>query len=173
MGETFFWGKRKCHWRRESRTASNKQNWRKHWKNSSNCMWKSLAVRSIAEQVNIDRETVRKINWRSSHEEGVHKNGPKEAHWRTKAKNSHNLPRPFGEARWHFGPCHHRWWNMGLPIWPWNKVAKCTMEDCKFPTSKKIRQSKSRVKTMLLTFFDIRRICHYEFLPTGQTLNQV
>jgi len=32
----FFWGKRKCHWRREMRTASNKQNWRKHCKSSSN-----------------------------------------------------------------------------------------------------------------------------------------
>ena len=43
MGETFFWGKRKCHWRREIRTASNKQNWRKHCKSLSNCAWKSSA----------------------------------------------------------------------------------------------------------------------------------
>ena len=26
---------------------------------------------------------------------------------------------------------------------------------------------------MLLTFFDIRGIAHYEFVPTGQTVNQV
>jgi len=32
---------------------------------------------------------------------------------------------------------------------------------------------KSRVKTMLLTFFDIRRIVYCEFVPTGQTVNQV
>ena len=38
---------------------------------------------------------------------------------------------------------------------------------------KKFRQSKSRVKTMLLTFFDIRGIVHYEFVLTGQTVNQV
>ena len=31
----------------------------------------------------------------------------------------------------------------------------------------------ARVKTMLLTFFDIRGIVHYEFVPTGQTVNQV
>jgi len=47
------------------------------------------------------------------------------------------------------------------------------MEDCQFPTTKKFRRSKSRVKTMLVTFFDIRRIVHYEFVPTEQTVNQV
>ena len=43
------------------------------------------------------------------------------------------------------------------------------MEDFQLPTTKKFRQSKSRVKTKLLTFFYIRGIAHYEFVPTGQT----
>jgi len=47
------------------------------------------------------------------------------------------------------------------------------MEDCQFPTNKKFRQSKSRVKMMLLTFLYVREIVHYEFVPTGQTVNQV
>jgi len=41
------------------------------------------------------------------------------------------------------------------------------------PQPKKFRRSKSRVKTMLLTFFDIRGIVHYELVPTGETVNQV
>jgi hypothetical protein len=41
------------------------------------------------------------------------------------------------------------------------------------PTSKKVPSFQSRVKTMLLTFFDISEVVHYEFVPTGQTVNQV
>jgi hypothetical protein len=70
------------------------------------------------------------------HEEGVWKNGPKPAQKKNTHTHTHNFPRPFGETRWYFGPCHHRWWNMGLPIRPWNEAAKCTMEDCHFPTTK-------------------------------------
>jgi hypothetical protein len=47
------------------------------------------------------------------------------------------------------------------------------MEDCPFSTTKKFRQSKSRVETMLLTFFDIKGIIHYVSVPTGQTVNQL
>jgi len=62
---------------------------------------------------------------------------------------------------------------MGLPIRPLNEAAKCTLEECQFPTTKIIRQSKSRVKTILMTFFYIRGIVRYEFVPTGQIVNQV
>ena len=48
-----------------------------------------LTVRSRVEQVNIDRETVRKILTEDiDDEEGVCKNGPKGAHRITKAKKS-------------------------------------------------------------------------------------
>lgn len=36
---------------------------------------------------------------------------------------------------------------------------------------KKAHMSKSRIKTMLILFFDIRGIVHHEFLPTNTTVN--
>jgi len=36
---------------------------------------------------------------------------------------------------------------------------------------KKIRQVKSNVKSMIITFFDVREIVHEEFVPTDQTVN--
>ena len=33
------------------------------------------------------------------------------------------------------------------------------------------RQSHSKIKVMLTVFFDYRGVVHYEFLPTGQTVN--
>ena len=67
-----------------------------------------LTVRSIAEQVNIGRGTVRKILTEDlDMRKGCAKMVSKELTEERKQR-SHNLPRPFGEARWHFGPCHHR-----------------------------------------------------------------
>jgi len=37
---------------------------------------------------------------------------------------------------------------------------------------KKPRQSRSKVKVMLIVFFDIRGVVHYEFVPQGQTVNK-
>ena len=36
----------------------------------------------------------------------------------------------------------------------------------------KASKSKSKVKVMLIVFFDIQGIVHFEFLPQGQTVNQ-
>lgn len=39
------------------------------------------------------------------------------------------------------------------------------------PRHKKARMSKSRIKTMLIVFFDVRGIVHFEFVPQGETVN--
>jgi len=39
------------------------------------------------------------------------------------------------------------------------------------PRPKKARMNRSRVKTMIIVFFDSRGIVHKEFVPTGQTVN--
>ena len=38
--------------------------------------------------------------------------------------------------------------------------------------AEKARWSKSKVKVLLIMFFDVRGIVHSEFLPQGQTINQ-
>ena len=40
------------------------------------------------------------------------------------------------------------------------------------PRPKKARRFKSRMKVMLIAFFDVRGVVHMEFLPQGQTINQ-
>ncbi|UYV83548.1 hypothetical protein LAZ67_23001439, partial [Cordylochernes scorpioides] len=45
------------------------------------------------------------------------------------------------------------------------------MEQKSSPRPKKARMSKSRIKTMIIVFFDIRGIVHCEFVPQGQTVN--
>jgi len=47
------------------------------------------------------------------------------------------------------------------------------MEECQFPTTKKILSVQIKSQNNVADYFDIRGIVHYEFVPTGQTVNQV
>ena len=37
---------------------------------------------------------------------------------------------------------------------------------------KRPRQSRAKIKVMLTVFFDYRGVVHFEFFPTGQTVNK-
>ena len=92
---------------------------------------------------------------------------------RSSPKKSHNLPRLLerqndilgcvitGDETWVY---HYD---------PETKRQSAQWKTANSPRPKISRQSKSRVKRMLLTFFYIRGTVHYEFVPTGQTVNQV
>ena len=55
---------------------------------------------------------------------------------------------------------------------PETKRQRCQWKSQTSLRLKKARQSKSKIKVMLITFFDVRSIIHSEFLPQGQTINQ-
>ncbi|UYV81375.1 hypothetical protein LAZ67_20000980 [Cordylochernes scorpioides] len=54
---------------------------------------------------------------------------------------------------------------------PESKRQSCAWHTKSSPLPKKARMSKSRIKTMIIVFFDIRGIVHCEFVPQGQTVN--
>ncbi|UYV63349.1 hypothetical protein LAZ67_2003808 [Cordylochernes scorpioides] len=49
--------------------------------------------------------------------------------------------------------------------------SSCAWHTKSSPRPKKARMSKSRIKTVIIVFFDIRGIEHCEFVPQGQTVN--
>ena len=67
---------------------------------------------------------------------------------------------------------HHMRWIMVLRVWPGDRATIKSMEKCIICETKKARQVKSNVKTMLICFFDIKGLVYFEFVPQGQTVNQ-
>nr|XP_012136794.1 PREDICTED: uncharacterized protein LOC105662008 [Megachile rotundata] len=53
---------------------------------------------------------------------------------------------------------------------PETKQQSSQWKSSQFPRPKKARQVKSSTKSMIIVFFDIHRIVHREFVPTGQTV---
>ncbi|GFW46844.1 protein GVQW3 [Trichonephila clavipes] len=54
---------------------------------------------------------------------------------------------------------------------PEPKRQNCEWHTKSSPCPKKVRMSKSRIKKIIIVFFDIRGIVHCEFVPQGQTVN--
>jgi len=127
-----------------------------------------LTVRSIAEQVNIDRETDRKILTEDLDMRTVcAKMVPKELTEEQKQRRVTNCQDLLERQDDVLGRVI-----TGDETWvyqydPETKRRSAQWKTANSPRPKNIRRSKSRVKTMLMTFFDIRGIVHYEFVPTG------
>ena len=133
-----------------------------------------LTVRSIVEQVNIDRETVRKIltedlDMRKVCAKMVPKELAEEQKQRTVTICQDLLERQddilgsviTGDETWvyQYDP------EMKLQSAQW-KIANS-------PRPKNIPSVQIKSQNNVADFFDIRGIVPYEFVPTGQTVNQV
>ena len=55
---------------------------------------------------------------------------------------------------------------------PETKHQSSQWKSADYPRPKKAHQVLSKVKVMLIVFFDIEGIVHYEYVPQGQTVNQ-
>jgi len=127
-----------------------------------------LTVRSTAEQVNIDRETVRKIlNEDLDTRKVCAKKVPKELTEEQKQRRV-TICQDLLDRQYDILGCVIT----GDVTWiyqydPETKRQSAQWKTANSPRPKKFHRSKSRVKRMLLTFFDIRGIVHYESVPTG------
>ena len=61
---------------------------------------------------------------------------------------------------------------MGIRLRPKTKRQSEEWHTKSSPSLKKARMSRSRVKTIIMVFFDSRGILHKEFVPPGQTVNR-
>ncbi len=67
---------------------------------------------------------------------------------------------------------HHRGRVLGLRIRPKLKSQSCEWRQKGEPCPKKARRSRLNIKTMVIVFFDIRRVMHHEYIPQGPKVSK-
>ena len=60
----------------------------------------------------------------------------------------------------------------GSTVWPGDECQSTQWKSADSPRPKKARKVWSKVKVMLIVFFDMEGIVHYEYIPQGHTVNQ-
>ncbi|KAL4083729.1 hypothetical protein QTP88_029045 [Uroleucon formosanum] len=135
-----------------------------------------LSVRAVAEMVNIDRESVRKIlvenlNIKKVCAKMVPKNLTIDQKFNRKEICSDTLKIIKDDPSFinNIITCDETW------IFTYDPETKRQSMHWRTPTSprmKKARMSKSKFKAMLIVFFDIKGIIFVEWVPSGQTVNQ-
>ena len=170
-GWNVFWGKRKCLWQREIRTASNKQNWRKNakiccaWKSSADCQEHSRASEHWQRNRKILTED---LDMRRCVQKWSQRTSPK-----NKSKEESQFAKTLWRDKMTFWAVSSQVMIHGSTKTTLKRSDKVHNERQPIPhDQKKICRSKSRVKQGCWLFY-IRVVFRYEFVPTGQTVNQV
>jgi len=135
-----------------------------------------LGVRSVAEEVNLDRESVRRIlreelNMRKVCAKMVPKLLLDEQKERRKELCLDLLQRIENEPDLlnSIITCDETW---VFTYDPETKRQSIQWKSTSSPRQKKKRMSRSKFKAMLIVFFDIQDIVMAEWVPSGQTVNQ-
>jgi len=121
-----------------------------------------LTVRSIAEQVNINRETVRKILTEDLDMRKVCAKMVSQELAEEQKQRRVTICQDFWTGKMTFWAVSSQVMKHENQYDPEMKRQSAQWKTANSPQPKKFHWSKSRVKTMLLTFFDIRGIVQYE-----------
>lgn len=69
--------------------------------------------------------------------------------------------------------CHKRWWNIRLRVRHRNRTVIIAVAEKIIATSKKARQSRSKVKVMVTVLLYVTDIVFHEFVQCGKTIDRL